>query len=172
MNQQQVDTASIVDKQKEFLMIEVTLEYLSEGEWKESVVKLDIEADMALTDEGLDEQMCALPRKIAQYAEVAAELHAMSARRKSRVEAVEAEVALATRLHAVECEVKVTEPRIKEAVATSPLTTAARNAYYAADAEYRKVDGFYRALREKASLSIALCYKQKAEIQAMSGPLN
>jgi len=34
------------------------------------------------------------------------------------------------------------------------------------------VDGFYRALREKASLSIALCYKQKEEIRVMNSPLD
>ena len=153
-------------------MVEVTLEYLSEGEWKDSVVKLDIEADMALTDEGLDEQMCALPRKIAQYAEVAAELHAMAARRKSRVEVVEAEIAQKVRQIHAQNGTKITEPGIKEAISISQSVASARNAHYAADAQYRKVDGFYRALREKASLSIALCYKQKAEISAMSSSLS
>jgi hypothetical protein len=34
------------------------------------------------------------------------------------------------------------------------------------------VDGFYRALREKATLAVALCYKQKEEIRVMSSPLS
>ena len=153
-------------------MVDVTLEYLTEGEWVESVVRLDIDADMALSDLGLDEQMCALPRLISKYGEISAVLHAQAARKKSRVDAVEAEVAMDTRRHAAEADVKITEPRIKEAVVSSAVVTAARHAHYAADAQYRKVDGFYRALREKASLSIALCYKQKAEISAMSSSLS
>lgn len=153
-------------------MVEVTIEALKDGEWISKDIKLDIEADMALSDETLDQEMCALPRKIAYYAEIAAELHAVAARKKSRVEAVEAEFAMDIRRMHAAAGTKITEPGIKESVATSAVVTEARNAFYHADSEYRMVDGFYRALREKASLSIALCYKQKAEISAMSGPLS
>lgn len=153
-------------------MVEVTIESLVDGEWIPKDIKLDIDTDMALSDETLDQEMCELPRKISYYAEISAELHAVAARKKSRVEAVEAEVAMDIRRMHAAAGTKITEPGIKEAVATSAVTTAARNAFYHADSEYRMVDGFYRALREKASLAIALCYKQKAEISAMSGPLS
>ena len=153
-------------------MVEVTIEHLENGEWKPQTIKLDVDTDMALTDETLDQEMCDLPRKIAQYAEVSAELHAMAARKKNRVEVVEAEVAQEVRRINAAAGTKVTEPGIKEAVAVSAVVTTARNAYYHTDAEFRKVDGFYRSLREKASLAIALCYKQKAEISAMHGLIN
>ena len=153
-------------------MVEVTIEHLENGEWKPQTIKLDVDADMALTDETLDQEMCELPRKIAQYAEVSAELHAMAARKKNRVEVVEAEIAQKVRQINAQNNTKITEPGIKEAVSVSQSVASARNAYYHTDAEFRKVDGFYRSLREKASLAIALCYKQKAEITALSSSLN
>lgn len=153
-------------------MVEVTIEYLENGEWIPQTITLDVEADMALSEETLDQEMCALPRKIAQYAEVSADLHAVAARKKSRVEGVEAEVAMDVRRKFAVSGDKLTEPGIKEIVAGSPVVTEARNAYYQADSEFRKVDGFYRSLREKASLAIALCYKQKAEITALASSLN
>ena len=153
-------------------MVEVTIEHLENGEWKPQTIKLDIDADMALTEETLDQDMCELPRKISQYAEVSAELHAMAARKKNDVEVVEAEVAIDVRRKFAVSGDKITEPGIKEIVVVSPVVTAARNAFYHTDAEFRKVDGFYRSLREKASLSIALCYKLKAEITAISSSLN
>ena len=153
-------------------MVEVTIEYFEKGEWVPQDIKLDVDADMALSDETLDEEMCALSRKIAYYAEISAELHAVAARRKNNVEVVEAEVAQNIRLSHAANSIKITEPAIKEKVAVATAVTLARNTYYLADSEFRMVDGFYRALREKASLAIALCYKQKAEITAMSSPLN
>ena len=153
-------------------MIEVTVEYLERGIWVPHKIELDVDVDMALSDETLDQEMCDLPRKIARYAEVSAELHALAARRKSEVEWMEADTAQEVRKAHAAAGTKITEPGIKEAVAVSAVVTAVRNNYYHADKEFRMVDGFYRGLREKASLAIALCYKQKAEITAMSGPLN
>ena len=153
-------------------MVEVTIEHLENGAWVPQDIKLDVDADMALSDETLDEEMCALSRKIAYYAEISAELHALTARRKNRVEVVEAEIAQKVRQINAQNGTKITEPGIKEAVSISQSVGSARNAYYLADSEFRKVDGFYRALREKASLAIALCYKQKAEISALNSPLS
>ena len=153
-------------------MVEVTIETLENGTWVPHDIKLDVDADMALSDETLDEEMCALSRKIAYYAEISAELHALAARRKNDVEVVEAEVAMAVRKKFAASGDKITEPGIKEIVVVAPVVTAVRTAYYHVDSEFRKVDGFYRALREKASLSIALCYKQKAEISALNSPLS
>ena len=153
-------------------MVEVTIEYYEKGEWVPQDIKLDVDADMALSDETLDEEMCALSRKIAYYAEISADLHALTARRKNTVEVTEATVAQEIRRNHATIGVKITEPAIKEKVATSPAVTVSRNTYYRADSEFRMVDGFYRAPREKASLAIALCYKQKAEITAMHSPLS
>lgn len=148
-------------------MIEVTIEHLENGVWVPQSIKLDVDVDMALSDETLDEEMCALPRKIAYYAEISAELHAVAARRKNNVETVEAQVAQDIRMSHAASGIKITEPAIKEKVAVAATVTAARNDFYVADSAFRKVDGFYRGLREKASLSIALCYKLKAEISVM-----
>ncbi len=148
-------------------MIEVTIEHLENGVWVPQSIKLDVDVDMALSDETLDEEMCALPRKIAYYAEISAELHAVAARRKNNVEYVEAAVAQDIRRVNAAAGTKITEPGIKEAVAVAATVTAARNDFYVADSAFRMVDGFYRGLREKASLAIALCYKLKAEISVM-----
>ena len=153
-------------------MVEVTIEHLENGEWKPQTIKLDVDADMALSDETLDKEMCALSRKIAYYAEISAELHALTARRKNTVEVVEADVAQDIRRSHAGSGIKITEPAIKEKVVIAPAVASARNAFYLADSEFRMVDGFYRALREKASIAIALCYKQKAEITATHSSLS
>jgi len=153
-------------------MTEVTVEYLVEGEWVPNSVELDVEADMSLSDETLNKDMCALPTRIAYYAEVAAECHAYAARKKNDVEVVEAEVAQALRFEAAQNKIKITESGIREHVAKQDIVTEARHTAYKAAAQHTMVDGFYRALREKASLSIALCYKQKEEIRVMNSPLD
>ena len=126
---------------------------------------------MSLSDETLDRDMCALPKLIAFYAEVAAECQAYASRKKNDVEVVEAEVAQAFRIEAAQNKLKITEAGIREHIAIQDEVTDARHQSYKAQAQYTMVDGFYRALREKASLAIALCYKQKEEIRVMNSPL-
>jgi hypothetical protein len=152
-------------------MIEVTVEYLEDGQWVRNVEEVDVDADMRLSDETLDQDMCALPRVIARYAELAAECHAYASRKKNDVEVVEAEVAQALRAEAALNKLKITEAGIREHIAKQDMVTETRHASYKAQAQYTMVDGFYRALREKASLAIALCYKQKEEIRVLNSPL-
>ena len=152
-------------------MISIYLEHLEGNEWVAQEVKLDVDADMSLSDETIDKDMCALPRVIAYYAELSAELHAQAARFKQRMEETEALTAISIRRDASETGTKITEPSIKERVIADPSVSTARNAYYKMDGQYRMMDGFYRALREKASLAIAICYKQKEEIRVMNSPL-
>jgi hypothetical protein len=152
-------------------MVEVTVEYLEEGQWVANSVELDTDSDLALSDETLNKDMCALPKRIAHYAEVAAECHAYASRKKNEVEVVEAEVAQALRIEAAQNKLKITEAGIREHVVQQVEVTEARHASYKAQAQYTMVDGFYRALREMASLAIALCYKQKEEIRVLNSPL-
>jgi hypothetical protein len=152
-------------------MVEVTVEYLEEGQWVSSSVEVDVDADMSLSDESLNKDMCALPRRIAYYAELAAECHAFMSRKKNNVEVVEAEVAQAFRIEAATNKLKITEAGIREHIAQQDEVTDARHQSYMAQAQFTMVDGFYRALREKASLAIALCYKQKEEIRVLNSPL-
>ncbi len=157
-------------------MVEVSVEHLEENEhgslvWTTNSVELDVDKDMALSDETLDKDMCELPRRIAFYAELAAECHAYSSRKKNEVEVVEAEVAQALRAEAALNKLKITEAGIREHIAVQDIVTEARHGSYKAQAQYTMVDGFYRALREKASLAIALCYKQKEEIRVLNSPL-
>ncbi len=152
-------------------MVTVEVQYLVEGEWVGNTVELDVEADMQLSDETLDKDMCELPRKIAYYAEVAAECLAFASRKKNEVESVEAVVAQAFRSAAALNKLKVTEAGIREHIVQQDEVTEARHDSFKAQAQYTMVDGFYRALREKASLAIALCYKQKEEIRVLNSPL-
>jgi hypothetical protein len=157
-------------------MITVTVEYLEPNVdgipvWTTSTQEVDVDADMSLSDETLDKDMCALPRKIAFYAELAAECHAYASRKKNEVEVVESEVAQALRAEAATNKLKITEAGIREHIAKQDMVTEARHGSYKAQAQYTMVDGFYRALREKASLAIALCYKQKEEIRVLNSPL-
>lgn len=153
-------------------MVEVTMEFLTQGEWKTSTVKLDVDADMALTDEGLDQEMCAVPALMSKYAQISAELQAQASRKKNNVEVVESTLAQSIRAaHAASGE-KLTEPGIKEQINMNAEVRVTREQAYDAERQYRMVSGFYAALKEKASLAIAQCYKQKEEIRVMSGPLN
>ncbi len=152
-------------------MVEVTVEFLEEGQWVSSTVEVDVDADMSLSDETLNQDMCALPRRIAYYAELAAECHAFTSRKKNNVEVVEAEVAQAFRIEAATNKLKITEAGIREHVSQQDEVTDARHQSYKAQAQFTMVDGFYRALREKASLAIALCYKQTEEIRVLNSPL-
>jgi hypothetical protein len=153
-------------------MVEVTVEYLEDGQWVENSVEVDIEAAMNLSDETLNKDMCELPKKIAFFAELSAECHAYASRKKNEVEVVEAEVAQSFRITAAQAKLKITEAGIREHVVQQAEITTARHGAYKAQAQYNMVDGFYRALREKASLAIALCYKQKEEIRVLNSPLD
>jgi hypothetical protein len=152
-------------------MVTVTVEYLEDGQWVSNSLELDVEADMSLSDETINKDMCELPKRIAYYAEVAAECQAYASRKKNEVEVVEAEVAQALRIEAATNKLKITEAGIREHIAKQDMVTEARHSSYKAQAQFIMVDGFYRALREKASLAIALCYKQKEEIRVMNSPL-
>ncbi len=152
-------------------MVEVTVEYLEEGQWVENTVELDIDADLALSDETLNKDMCALPKRIARYAEVAAECQAYFSRKKNDVEVLEAEVAQALRIEAAKNKLKIMEAGIREHISKQDEVTEARHAAYKAQAQHTMVDGFYRALREMASIAIALCYKQKEELRVLNSPL-
>ena len=157
-------------------MIEITVEHLEPNEdgipvWVTNTHSLNIDTDMSLSDETLNKDMCALPRRIAFYAELAAECHAYAARKKNDVEVVEAEVAQALRAEAAHSKLKITEASIREHISRQDIVTEARHDSFKAQAQYTMVDGFYRALREMASLAIALCYKQKEEIRVLNSPL-
>jgi hypothetical protein len=152
-------------------MISITLEHLEGKDWVEQEIKLDVDADMGLSDETLDQDMCAMPRVIAYYAELSAELYAQAARYKQRMEVSEAVASQACRKYAQSTGEKITEGGIREQVTLNGEVQETRAKYWTADAQHKKLDGFYRALREKASLAIAICYKQKEEIRVMNSPL-
>ncbi len=152
-------------------MVEVTVEHLEGGAWVPQTIKLDVDVDMSLTDEGLDQEMCAIPSLMSKYGQLSAELQAGMLRKKNNVEVAEAELAQAIRIsHAASGE-KLTEPGIKEQINQSPNIESLRHEAYDAERQYRMLMGFYTSLKEKSSLSIALCYKQKEEIRVMSSPL-
>ncbi|KKL25593.1 hypothetical protein LCGC14_2403730 [marine sediment metagenome] len=152
-------------------MIEVDYEYRTDEGWATQTIKLDVDLDMSLSDETLNDDMCALPRTIAYYSEISAECQAMTARRKNYMEVAEAAASQRIRAAAKESGDKITEPGIKEQVVSDDAVREARDLYYEADRQHRMLDGFYRALREKASISIAICYKQKEEMRTMNSPL-
>jgi hypothetical protein len=101
-----------------------------------------------------------------------AECQAHAANRKLEADRAEAQEDLNIRKAASTAGDKITEPAIKQRIVLAPAVTAAKVAYYKADAQHKTVDGFYRALREKASIGIALCYKMKEEIRVMNSPIN
>lgn len=149
-------------------MVNVTLEHLNnDGEWVEKTIELDVDADMSLSDETLDKDMCKLPSLIAYYAELGAELQAQASRKKQILDVAEAKAAQVIRE-----EGKSTENTIKERVLLDDDVQEIKIEYHRAVKLHTMVDGFYRALREKASLAIAICYKQKEEIRVMNSPLN
>jgi hypothetical protein len=151
----------------------IKLEHLNvDGFWVDNEIELDLDADMSLGEETIDKDMMSLPRVIAYYADLAAELHAQAARHKQHMDEAEASAAIACRQYASDSGSKITEPGIKEQVILNPEVRDAKIKYSTSEAQYRKLNGFYQALRDKTSLSIAICYKQKEEIRVMNSPLN
>jgi len=132
-----------------------------------SSFQLDLDTDMALTDEGLHEAMCRLPRTIARYAQIMGECKAYAANMKRRMEMAESAADSAIRQEAKDAGEKVTEPSIARQVTMVPSVSAAKSAYYKADAQFSMVEGFYRALRDKSQIAIAMCYFQKEEVKFM-----
>jgi hypothetical protein len=135
-------------------------------------VTLDVDADMAMSDETLDRDMTSLPRVIAKYAELAAECNMDQLNAKSDMERAEAEAAQRIRTTCAERGEKITEAGIRERMLHSEGVKTSRSEYYAAVAQHGLIENLYRALRDKSSLAIALCYKQKEEIRVMSSSLN
>ncbi len=141
-------------------------------ELENRTVELDIDRDMRLEDDTLDEDMCELARKIAYYAELHGETKADAMRCEAEVKYQASRAASDIREKAAEDGVRTTEPSIKEQVRLSDAVKGAKTAFFRATAQATMVEGFYRALRDKASLGIALCYKQKEEIRTTGGPIN
>ncbi len=136
-----------------------------------TTIELDVQADLALSDDTLDADMCALAQKTGYYAELMGELYSHALNMKHEADATEAMIDQGIRAAAKASGDKVTEPAIKQQVVLDPEVRAARRAYYAADGQHRTVEGVYRALRDKGNLAIALCYKQKEEIRVMNSPI-
>ena len=137
-----------------------------------TTITLDVSADLALSDQSLDDDMCALPQKIGYYAELMGECHAHASNMKHEMEVAEAAADQQIRAKAKEDGEKITEPAIKQQIARQDNVREARRAYYAADGQHKTVEGCYRALRDKSNLAIALCYKMKEEIRVMNSPIN
>ena len=129
--------------------------------------QLDLDTDMALSDEGLHDAMCRLPRTIARYAQIMGECKMYAANMKRRMEMVEAKVDMDIRKEAKNTGDKVTEPGIAKQVTLNQEVSSARSAYYKAEAQFSMVEGFYRALRDKSQIAIAMCYFQKEEVKFM-----
>lgn len=129
--------------------------------------QLNIDLDMALSDESLHKDMCELPRAIAHYAQIMGECKAYAANMKKQLEQAEAKADKDIRRAAAAAGEKTTEPSIAKSVTLDPVVSSARSVYNKADAQLTMIEGFYRALRDKSSIAIALCYFQKDELKFM-----
>ena len=135
-------------------------------------VTLDVDEDLALSDESLDDDMCGLAQLIGKYAMLMGECHAYAANLKYDMEMAEAGADHTIRQIAKAADEKVTEPAIKQKITLDPGVGTARRAYYAAEGQFKTVEGCYRALRDKGNLAIAICYKLKEEIRVSASPIN
>ena len=134
-------------------------------ELENRTVILDIDEDMHLDEDTLEVDLCGLARKIAYYAEIYGETKADAMRWEAEVKYQASRAAQNLREQAAKDGTRTTEPGIKEQVRLSDDVRAAKKAYFRATAQATMVEGFYRSLRDKANLGIALCYKQKEEIR-------
>ncbi len=145
-------------------MITIELEHKS--------VLLDIDEDMHLDEDTLETDLCGLARKIARYAEVYGETKADALRCEAEVKYQASRAASIIRERAADEGIRTTEPGIKEQVRLSQAVRDAKTAFFRATAQSTMVEGFYRALRDKANLGIALCYKQKEEIRVTGAKMS
>ncbi len=135
-------------------------------------VVLNIDEDMHLADDTLEADLCGLARKIARYAELYGETKADALRCESNVKYQAARSASNIREKAVEDGTRVTEPWVKEQVRLDDAYQASKKAFFRATAQATMVEGFYRALRDKVNLGIAICYKLKEEIRVTGAKLS
>jgi hypothetical protein len=141
-------------------------------ELENRTVELDLDADMHLDEDTLDSDLCNLARKIALYAELHGETKADAMRCEAAVKFQASRQAQNLREKAAAEGVRTTEPGIKEQVRLSDEYQQAKRAFFRATAQATMVEGFYRGLRDKANLGIALCYKMKEEIRTTGGPVS
>jgi hypothetical protein len=134
-------------------------------ELENRTVELDIDEDMHLDEDTLETDLCGLARKIAHYAEIYGDTKADCLRCEANVKFQASRAAQNLREKAAEDGVRTTEPGIKEQVRLDDAYQASKKAFFRATAQATMVEGFYRALRDKVNLGIALCYKQKEEIR-------
>lgn len=134
-------------------------------ELQDKSVILDIDEDMHLDEDTLETDLCGLARKIARYAEIFGETKADAMRCEAEVKYQASRAESDIREKAAADGTRTTEPGIKAQVRLSEAVRTAKSAYFRATAQATMVEGFYRALRDKANLGIALCYKQKEEIR-------
>jgi hypothetical protein len=134
-------------------------------ELESRTVILDIDEDMHLDEDTLETDLCGLARKIAKYAEIYGETKADALRCEAEVKYQASRAASDIREKAAADGTRTTEPGVKEQVRLSDAVRAAKTAFFRATAQATMVEGFYRSLRDKANLGIALCYKQKEEIR-------
>jgi len=132
-----------------------------------SSYQLNLDTDMALTDESLHDDMCRIPRTIARYAQIMGDCKTYASNMKHRMERVEAAADQRIRKEAKASGEKITEPSIAKLLSLDLEVSAARSAYYKAEGQFSMVEGFYRGLRDKAQIAIALCYFQKEEVKFM-----
>jgi hypothetical protein len=149
---------------KEELMVTIKLE--------NRTVELDIDEDMHLDEDTLEGDLCGLAKKIAYYAEIHGETKADCLRCEANVKYQAARSASNIREKAVEDGVRVTEPWVKEQVRMDDSYQAVKKLFFRATAQATMVEGFYRALRDKANLGIALCYKVKEEIRVTGAKIS
>jgi hypothetical protein len=134
-------------------------------ELENRTIELDIDADMHLDEDTLEGDLCGLARKIAHYSEVFGETKADCLRCEANVKYQAARSASNIREKAAEEGTRTTEPWVKEQVRLDDDYQASKKAFFRATAQATMVEGFYRSLRDKVTMGVALCYKQKEEIR-------
>ena len=143
----------------------LVLEILSDqGEYIEKEIELNVEEDFAIDDLNLDAEMCKVGKHLAYYGELAAEFKAMALRKKHEIERHAAQTAINARKAAAAQRDKITEAMVKELIATDPMYQLRVERWIDAEKASNKLDSFYRSMKSRADVMIALTYKQRTEI--------
>jgi hypothetical protein len=152
--------------------MKVTLEYLeADGTWTPEEIDLPVADDLSLDDNAIDAEMCNLPTILSRYGVLSAELKAQAERKKQIVENIYSSLSLMERKNKAALKERVTEAALKEIVINDSKYQKAVNAHIECEKMFKQVDNLYRSLNKKADIIIALCHKQRVEIQRMGGSL-
>jgi hypothetical protein len=143
------------------MSVSLLIEVVEDGAWVPRARTFNTDEDFKLDENNIDGEACAVGQLLLHYGDAMSELKAEVARKKEVVD----------RIHAVlfaqakATDVKATVDAIKASIVSDPQYQGARNDLLSSEANFIRVETWYRSLNKKIDCLVMIGYKQRKEIQ-------